>query len=373
MVQRFIGLLLFLGAVVGAYFCGSNVLWQDDAIRRFAPVKAMLLKTDIAEHRGSKGSRSYSPEATYRYSYQGKEYTSTRVRPIGGINASRTWAQSVLDKIERAPEGGPQVTAYVNPGKPDEAFLVRDYSFSVYGGGMGTLAGAVLGLGMLLGLVGKGRTKMAAVALDDSGWQLLLPQLQMRKQFWRSVCWLIGAVMALVGWPIHWFVVAGQGGTAGLVAATIVVVVLAVCGTIVFRRWSVSHHISDARLRIRPAPMIRGQSFAFDVGIDAQVPLHVSSMTAQVVCLEHYKENRGKKVVYGTRNHVEKSVPLSGSAEVKAGEEISGAGEVVFDASVPPTTDLTLKNYPYYTWEIRLALVLEGAVDYTAVFPLEVD
>jgi hypothetical protein len=58
---------------------------------------------------------------------------------------------------------------------------------------------------------------------------------------------------------------------------------------------------------------------------------------------------------------------------VKAGEEISGAGEVVFDASVPPTTDLTLKNYPYYTWEIRLALVLEGAVDYTAVFPLEVD
>jgi hypothetical protein len=119
--------------------------------------------------------------------------------------------------------------------------------------------------------------------------------------------------------------------------------------------------------------MQRGECFALDVGIDAQVPLQVSSMTANVVCLEHYKEHRGNKTYYGTRTHAEKTVPISGPAAVKAGEEISGKGEVTFDPSVPPTTDLVLKNYPYYTWEIRLALVLEGAVDYAAIFPLEVD
>jgi hypothetical protein len=369
---RFIGLLIFLAASVGAYFCGTSVLWQHDAIHNFVPVPAVLQRTEIVRQHHSKGSDTFSPEATYSYSFGGRAYTATRVLPSSG-SASRSWAEGVISRIERAPGGGNRATAYVNPRKPEEAVLVREYSFDVYGFGMIAASAAMVGLGMLVGVVGTGRSKMTAVALDDSGWQLLLPQLQMGKQFWRSVCWLIGATVALVGWPVHWVVIARQLGASAQIAVTIVLAVLAILGIVVYRRWSVSHHISDARLRIRPAPMRRGECFALDVGIDAYAPLSVTNMTAKVVCIEHYKEKRGNKTSHGTRDHAEKVVVLSGPATVKSGEEIAGQGEVTFDASVPPTTDLVIKNYPYYTWEIRLALVLEGAVDYAAVFPLEVD
>ena len=58
---------------------------------------------------------------------------------------------------------------------------------------------------------------------------------------------------------------------------------------------------------------------------------------------------------------------------IVAGEAVAGRGAVLFDRDVPPTTDITIKKYPYYTWDIRLLLAVEGMVDYTAVFPLEVD
>jgi hypothetical protein len=142
---------------------------------------------------------------------------------------------------------------------------------------------------------------------------------------------------------------------------------------VAYRRWSVARHVSDARLRIRPAPMRRGEPLALEVGIDAYSPLRVTHMAARIVCVEHYKERRGNKTYYGTRTHAEKMTQLCGAAAVAAGSELTGQGEITVESHLPPTTDLAVKQYPYYTWEIRLKAALEGMVDYAAVFPLEVD
>jgi hypothetical protein len=91
------------------------------------------------------------------------------------------------------------------------------------------------------------------------------------------------------------------------------------------------------------------------------------------MCNEHYREKRGSKTYYGTRPRTEKTVAFCGPATIPAGQELAGKAETLFDRDLPPTTDMTIKNYPYYTWEIRLVLELDGMVDYTAVFPLEVD
>ncbi len=376
-MQRFIGLIILLAAGIGAYFCVTNVLWQDRAIRHFVAVPAQISSTEVRGHRGSKGGMTYSPEATYSYTYEGRAHSSSRVLAISYSSSSYAWAQGVLTRIDGAANGpvrsGMRTTAYVDPQNPDDAILVRDYSFLPYGFGMGTLFAAMVGAGMLAGVVGAGRTRMAALALDDSGWQLLLPRIQLRKQFRNAVLWLIGGSAAIVAMPAHWVLVAGQSGLATSISGAIALAVIAGLAIVAYRRWSVSRHLSDARLRIRPAPVPRGEPFALEVGIDAYTPLRVAGMNARLVCTEHYKEKQGSKTTVGTRTRTEQTVVLCGPSETPAGGEVAGQAEVTLDCSLPPTTDLTVKVYPYYTWEIRLALALEGMVDYAAVFPLEVD
>jgi hypothetical protein len=377
-MQRFMGLVILLAAGIGVYFCITNVLWQDRAIRHFVAVPAQILTTEVRTHRGGKGGPTYSPEATYSYTYNGQQHQSTRVLAISYSTNNHAWAQDVLARIDgargpRGPGGAWRSTAYVNPQNPEEAILVRDYSFLPYGFGMGTLLAAGVGAGMLAGVIGAGRGKMAAVALDDSGWQLLLPAVPVRRQYRNAVIWLIGGGIALLVMPAHWVLVAGQGGLTMFIAGAIALGVIASLGIVTFRRWSVCRHLSDARLRIKPAPMCRGEAFAMEVEIDAYAPLNVTEMNARLICTEHYKEKRGSKTYYGTRTRAEKTVELHGAGTVPAGEVVGGKGEVTFDRDMPPTTDITIKNYPYFTWELRLLLALEGTVDYTAIFPLEVD
>ena len=374
-MQRFIGFVMLLAAGIGAYFCITNALWQDQANRRFVAVPAQILSTNVRVHRGK--STTYSPEATYSYIYEGRTYQSTRVLAIS-YSSDHSWAQGVLARIDgagvaRGPEGGWRSTAYVNPQNPDESILVRGYSYIPYGLGMGALLAAAVGAGMFTGVIGAARDKMAAVALDDSGWQLLLPAVPVRRQFRNAGIWLIGGSAALIVMPAHWVLVAGQGGLTVLITGALALGVTASLATVAFRRWSVCRHLSDARLRIKPAPMCRGEAFAMEVEIDAYAPLRVTGMNARLICTEHYREKRSNKTYYGTRTRTEKTVELRAAGTVAAGEAVAGRGEVLFDRDVPPTTDITIKNYPYYTWDIRLLLALEGMVDYTAVFPLEVD
>jgi hypothetical protein len=377
-MNRFIGLLILLAAGIGAYFSVSSVLWQHQANRTFVAVPAQIVNTEVREHRGNKGGRTYSPEATYTYDFQGGHYRSTRVLAVSVSTSSRSWAQGVLGRIARTAPGGPEgggfaSTAYVNPRNPTEAVLVRDYSFFPYAFGMGTLLAAAVGAGMVAGVVRTSRTKMAAVALDDSGWQLLLPQIQLHNQLRNAVFWLIGGGIVIVLMPAHWLLVAGQTGLPASISSGIALAFIVALAIVAFRRWSVARHVSDARLRVKPAPVPRGAPFAMEVGIDAYAPLHVTQMNARVLCIEHYKESRGTKTHYGTRTRGEKSVMLCGPGVTPAGQEIAGTAELTLEQNLPPTTDITIKSYPYYTWEIRLKLALEGMVDYAATFPLEVD
>ena len=371
-MQRFIGLIILLAAGIGAYFCITNALWQHRANRDFVPVPAQILDTHVGVHHGSKGSVSYSPEASYSYTYEGRQYQSSDVLAISS-SASRSWAEGVLARIQRGPEGGPRATAYVDPQNPAQAILVREYTFFPYGFGMGTLLGGAFGAGMLAGVIAPARNKMAAVALDDSGWQLLLPAEPLRRQYVHAVVCLLGGAAALLVMPAHWILIAGQTGLAAFISGAIALGLVAALAIIAYRRWSVCRHLSDARLRVKPAPMQRGEVFALELGADAYSPLRVRKTLARIMCIEHYQERRGGKTYYGTRTRADKGVELCAETTIPAGEEVAGKGEAVFDRELPPTTDITVKMYPYYTWEIRLVMELEGMVDYTAVFPLEVD
>ena len=378
MSVRVIGVLVTVGAGIGAFFSVGSVLWQQHAIHDFVATPATISNVHITVHHGK--STSYSPEADYTYVYQGKMHQSKQLLPFSE-SSSRSWATHVIDEIqivggvvEDNPKGPLDGTAYVNPADPDEAILVREYSFVPYVFSLLALMGVVLGAGLAGGVVTGGRSKMAAIALDESGWKLLLPAKNLKRGARDAALWTIGSMIALLPVVAHWIFVAGQWDLmAGLFGGLTGLFILALA-VIAARRWSVSRHMSDVRLRVKPAPMQRGQPFELEAEADAYSPLRVREVTAKLRCIEHYKEKRGNKTNYGTRTYKEERMHLGGAAEVAPGQVVEGKTETKPDESLPPTTDISvLKSYPYYTWEVRVAVKLEKMVDYEGVFPLEVN
>lgn len=349
-----------------------SLLHQDNANRRFVPVDAVIHSTEIRRHSGK--STTYSPEATYSYRVNGTEHTSTDVLATSN-SSSHSWAEDMLSQVQRRGPAGPEGTpaiAYVNPNNPDDAVLVRWYSFIPYIFCMICLFLTMLGFGILIGAVGGGRKEMKALALDDSGWQLLLPRANLRQQYRNSILWLVGTTIAMIPLPAHWTFVAGQTGGRTVFAWLLALGVVGLIAVIAWRRREMARHMSDARLRVRPIPLRRDEAFAIELEADALSPLQIQEITASVTCIEHYKEKRGNKTSYGTRTHREEKVTLAAATQVPAGDILTGKGEVTL-TSCPCTSDAAArKQYPWYTWEIRIAVKLEKMVDYAAVFPLEV-
>jgi hypothetical protein len=372
---RWMGLVVFVIAAVAAFFAWKSILHQDDAARNFVAAPAVIQETHVLTHRSRK-STTYSPEARYTYTYQGQPHTATQVL-AASANGSQAWANSVLRRIDRAGAGIERPgawasTAYVNPEHPEEAVLVRDYLPEPYFLGMLTLPACALGLCLLGGFIGGGRKRMEAVALDDSGWRLLLPYVEIGKALRSAWVCFAGFGLAVLPVPLHWTLRADQGGVPGAIFWGLAAGTIVGLGVVLYRRRSVSRHVSDARLHISPAPVRRGHPLSLAVDIDARVPLHVTRITARLLCTEHYREKRGSKTYTGTRKYHEQAVELGGGELVGTGKNVDGNGETMLNPDLPGSSDTLVKTYPYYTWEIQLKLELYNMVDYGATYPLEV-
>jgi len=74
----------------------------------------------------SQSGVEYRPNIRYRYSFDGKTYTSDNVYPTGGRKFGN--AVGAENFVDQYPEGE-TVTAHVNPSNPDRAFLVANHSW----------------------------------------------------------------------------------------------------------------------------------------------------------------------------------------------------------------------------------------------------
>ena len=379
-MKKFWGFLLLIGGLLLALLASTYITWQQHAIHDFIPVPAKILDASVAVHHGSKGSISYSPEITYSYDFNDHPYTSNQVLTFSA-NGDQSWADDILSRY-----GGPtyqltgieavpfRATAYIDRDNPSDSILVRDYSAQPYIFTTICLLVAAFGAGLLTQVIGTARTTMAALALDDSGWQLLLPTLNLRKSYRHAVGIFITMALVLLPPLFHWLLIANQRSFLTWLVTGILSIILLLFLILVIRRWNISRHISDPRLRVRPAPLRRGEPFSIELEADAFTPLRVTQARCRVVCTEYYKERRGSKTQVGNRKKGEQTAILSEKTEIPAGQLLTGKGELLFDSAAwPPSTDTGPKNYPYYTWAATVEIDLEGMVDYRGQFPLKVE
>jgi len=115
-------LLLGLGSMgYGAYSYPA----QSSALESTETVDATLVSTSVETVDQRRGT-SYTPQATFEYSYQGESYTSSNVYPgpLSKEFGSEADARAQLDGYET----GDSVTAYVPSDSPGNAFLNHESS-----------------------------------------------------------------------------------------------------------------------------------------------------------------------------------------------------------------------------------------------------
>jgi hypothetical protein len=113
------------------------------------------------------------PAERYRYSFQGREYTGTRLGTfaLGGSDDIDDWGERVATYLRDARESGKPIMVYVNPDNPAEALIDRDIRWKlllflspfafVFGGvGLGALYAMVR-------IIKAGKPKEESVATRD--------------------------------------------------------------------------------------------------------------------------------------------------------------------------------------------------------------
>lgn len=137
--------VLFGAAFVG--FGAMTVVPQVQQTSNAVPVDAVVTSSEVVTTTGARGQTTQIPDVTYRYTYEGTEYTSDSVFPGRQRSAASTSAEEV---VEDHPEGA-EVTAMVVPGEPGTAYLM-DPGFSV-------LHLVMPVVGVLAALIGVGKIK----------------------------------------------------------------------------------------------------------------------------------------------------------------------------------------------------------------------
>jgi Protein of unknown function (DUF3592) len=113
-----------------AYLAVSSVI-DSQRMHSWEQVPATILSTELARHRGSKGSTSYKAKATYTYRYRGIEYRGDRVSIYSGGDNFGDYQHNTYATLKSYHQRGEAFPAYVNPQNPTESILFPELRYGI--------------------------------------------------------------------------------------------------------------------------------------------------------------------------------------------------------------------------------------------------
>ena len=156
--------LVFLCVGLGVLVGGPlETLYQHWRSSSWQPVPATLDSLRIARHQGD-DSITLSLEGSYRYQFQGRSYSSTRIGYDWGSDNIGNYHHRVHGQLSRLIGQPGAVRAWVNPSSPEQAYLVRELRPMklLFSSTFGVLFAGV-GLGIMLA------GQLRNTSVDDSG------------------------------------------------------------------------------------------------------------------------------------------------------------------------------------------------------------
>ncbi|QWC18468.1 DUF3592 domain-containing protein [Halorubrum sp. 2020YC2] len=139
-------LYILVGIAIISYG-GYDYVQQTEAVRESVEVDATITELDIEADSGTSSSpgANFEPVVAFEYTYNGTEYTGTKIYPadIEQNYETQSGAESAIEEYEQ----GAQTIAYVSPDEPGDAFLKNETSnapvIAIVLGGLFTLFATV--------------------------------------------------------------------------------------------------------------------------------------------------------------------------------------------------------------------------------------
>lgn len=117
------GGILLLGGLLPLVNHTIPALRAARAAESWVPAQAYITNVEIKQ---DQKSRAYSVAASYRYRFNGGEYSGYRVGLVDMSDADPSWHRAWYDALDEARRNRQPVTVYVNPAHPGDALIDRE-------------------------------------------------------------------------------------------------------------------------------------------------------------------------------------------------------------------------------------------------------
>jgi hypothetical protein len=272
------------------------------AAQTWAAVPATVLAAELVENRGD-DSTTYKATASYRYEYEGREYTATRVALREGADNIGDFQQRLHAELDSAQRRGATVTAYVDPGEPSAAVLNRELrpGLLLLQSAMGLVFAAV-GVGLIVA-TRYGTKKLAAENAQrarhpDEPWRW--------RPDWASgriASNTHGAAYVAIGFAVFWNLVSipaaafvpGEIADGNHIAALALLFPLIGLGLAAWaiRAWLQLRRYKVATFTMPAGPVVAGGRLKGTVRVEAEVPV-ANEFRVELACVEERIRGSGK-------------------------------------------------------------------------------
>ncbi len=369
-MKLFVALFTLLPLVF--FGVGGYMVWnQHHKITTYRPVAAEVLSKDIEVHRSrnsdGRTSTSYKPIVEYRYQVDGTTHECDVVTPLDE-SATQGWARETINRYQV----GQQTEAYYNPDDPDEAFLIKQYSFFPYIFLLSPMVFLSIGIGAGVG-VGIWRKKGDPWPVAGD-WFELQPTTRIRDR--RSGVLMVATLWYVVGVLVcgHYFRAAEPPYGLFALIPTIVYALLGLVPVAMFVYYiRLGRSLADAYLLIDTQRPTLGESLTVHVEQDVYTGLHVNELTIALVCEETRKYKSRRKTTISSSTCWEERVPVIQDYQTGPGETLTAEHTFHFPEGAKPTSPPRYKPYPRHAWRVEVATDIPNHPDYSASFPVIVE
>ncbi|MBX3358497.1 MAG: DUF3592 domain-containing protein [Phycisphaeraceae bacterium] len=368
-MSKLIAVIMGLAGLLMVATGAGMVLSQWSLLSRVVKTDAIVTNTDVVEHRGSKGKRSYEPRVSFQFDVAGTTYRSSRYAPQHREKGSRAWAESV---VARHPVGS-KVEVWYDPGSPSVAFLWRHCSFRGYM--IGLIGFWIIGAAALVPTL-TGAISVQAPARPEvqaEGVVVLKPRVSVAARGWTWIGALIAWGLLAVPYAAHYFIVADQPWEEIAYVGAGVTGVLALVA--LWRTWvykQVGASVSEALLAVADHPLVVGQPAWAHLEQVARSAVVVEELALNLTCWKSEIKYSGGKQQVVTTAVVDEWVAAIGETAAEPGQALRAELSLMAPPGSPPSSTATAKGWPRYRWSIRVRTRLRSRADYASEFPVMV-
>jgi hypothetical protein len=362
-----IGMLLFLLL---------PMLREWHATQAWVPVEAYVTSANLESSRGSK-STTYRAVASFRYTWDGLDYTGSRIGLSKGADNIGDYQQDMASALMRALQNQTPVTIYINPHHPSQSIYNRDLRpvlLAFYGLFIVVFGGVGVGL---LWMTWNSSQDETGIVDDDEPWLASKawssPELHATGKGGAIGMWCFALLWCAISGPAN-LVIAKElaKGNYGVLAILIFDVVGIGLLIAAIRQTLVWKKFGDVVLTLDPHPGSIGGQVGGVIAIPPSPAWQQSltrghAFTVELVCIHTHIESRNRIVIgnggsnNSNRNNVQHTPVWQDIRVVQGTAEPDGGARIAFCFDVPANLPVSSQaSADYHRWQLKVTSELDG-------------